>query len=119
MVSRPASAGFGSKGLIKNLSFGACKPDSVRPAYAGLGGHFSQSLSRRSRLRGMRHTREYSTGRRLPYFVLHRIGFFVPPRLRGGAVGSYPTFSLSPHQGSLARTPAGYLFSVTLSVAAA
>ena len=29
-------------------------------------------------------------------FVLHRAGFFVPPALRHGAVGSYPAFSPLP-----------------------
>ena len=63
----------------------------------------------------MRHTRGYWTGRPATYFALHRKGFFVPPRSRGGAVGSYPTFSLSPGATSEDATP-GYLFSVTLSV---
>ena len=75
----------------------------------------------------MRHTRGCGTGRPAAYFVLHRIGFFVPRFLRTHAVGSYPTFSLSPPDTSLARTPtadamsrpSGYLFSVTLSVTTA
>ena len=37
----------------------------------------------------------YSAGRRVPYLALHRVGFLVPPALPHGAVGSYPTFSLS------------------------
>jgi len=63
----------------------------------------------------MRHTRGYWTGRPATYFALHRKGFFVPPRSRGGAVGSYPTFSLSPGVAPEGAPP-GYLFSVTLSV---
>jgi len=43
----------------------------------------------------VRHTRGYRTGRPAAYVALHRIGFFVPPALRRGAVGSYPTFSPS------------------------
>jgi len=44
----------------------------------------------------MRHTRDYWAGRPVPYFVLHRIGFSVPPALPPGAVGSCPTFSPLP-----------------------
>jgi len=44
----------------------------------------------------MRHTRGCWTGRPAAYFALHRIGFFVPPASRRGAVGFYPTFSPSP-----------------------
>ncbi len=64
----------------------------------------------------MRHTRDYWTGRPVSYFVLHRMGFFVPPASRRGAVGSYPTFSPLP---GVPEGPPGGLFSVTLSVAAA
>lgn len=61
----------------------------------------------------MRHTRGYRTGRPAAYVALHRIGFFVPPALLHGAVGSYPTFSPLPD-----GYPPGGLFSVTLSIAA-
>jgi len=52
--------------------------------------HFSKPLARFFRRSEMRHTRDYSTGRRVPYFVLHRIGFFVPLPLRANAVGPLP-----------------------------
>ncbi len=59
----------------------------------------------------MRHTRDYRTSRPVTYFALHRTGFFMPPALRRGAVGSYPTFSPLPR-----GCPRGGIFSVTLSI---
>jgi len=100
--------------------FRSHKPDSVsreRDDY-----HFSRTrsreLARDSCKHGqrVRHTRGYWTGRPAAYFVLHRIGFFVPPPLQANAVGSYSTFSLWP---SRRRRRDGYLFSVTLSITAA
>ena len=52
----------------------------------------------------MRRTRDYPASLRrrgqagglFSLFVLHRAGFFVPPALRRGAVGSYPAFSPLP-----------------------
>ena len=52
----------------------------------------------------MRRTRDYPDGLHrqgqagglFSLFVLHRAGFFVPPALRHGAVGSYPAFSPLP-----------------------
>ncbi len=41
--------------------------------------HFSQQLASLSRRSGMRHTRDYWTGRPVAYFALHPSGFFVPP----------------------------------------
>ena len=41
--------------------------------------HFSQQPKLLSRKRGMRHTRDYRTGRPVAYFALHPSGFFVPP----------------------------------------
>ena len=66
----------------------------------------------------MRHTRGCRTGRPAAYFALHRIGFFVPPASRRGAVGPCPTFSPSPRRLRVfrRRRARGCLFSVTLSV---
>ena len=44
----------------------------------------------------MRHTRDDWADHPVPYFVLHRIGFILPPRLPGSAVSSYLTFSPLP-----------------------
>ena len=105
-----------------------CKPDSVRPGYPGLDGHFSQEpqanswfqpvLRRVRRYPGFRPTEVGLRSRRpLPLFCLapHRV--FRAPSVTLGAVGSYPAFSplpaLNPPHGALT---AGGLFSVTLSV---
>jgi len=105
--------------------FGADKPDSV-PRLAALRSSFlsgrpcgrpARAATAEAAPARMRHTRGYRAGRPATYFALHRKGFFVPPRSRGGAVGSYPTFSLSPGAAP-GGAPPGYLFSVTLSVGA-
>jgi len=112
------------EGMVdENGGFGAGKPDSV-PRLTALRSSFLSgqpcgrtvpAAATEADAARMRHTRGYWTGRPATYFALHRKGFFEPPRSRGGAVGSYPTFSLSP---GAARegAPPGYLFSVTLSV---
>ena len=58
----------------------------------------------RGERRRVRHTRDCWAGRPVPYFVLHRIGFSMPPASLPGAVGSYPTFSPLPRaRGEAAR----------------
>jgi hypothetical protein len=66
----------------------------------------------------MRHTRSYWTGRPAAYFVLHRIGFFVPPSLQTTRWALTPPFHYD-RTGVGEPSLPGYLFSVTLSVAAA
>src|SRR5882757_4275361 len=66
---------------------------------------------------GMRLTRDYPTGRRVPYLVLHRIGFFEPPSLPSARWALTPPFHPYPERAALRRVEPGGLFSVTLSVA--
>ncbi len=72
----------------KETWFWGGKPDSVPPACAGFGRHFSQGRlattlpSGRAAFaerRRVRHTRGYRTGHPAAYFALHQTGFFVPP----------------------------------------
>ena len=102
-----------------------CKPDSVRPGYPGLDGHFSQgSCDPRPSCDGCDVTRgpaspmvKHRSRRPLPLFCLapHRV--FRAPSVALGAVGSYPAFSPLPSVNpSCEVLTAGGLFSVTLSV---
>ncbi len=101
-----------------------CKPDSVQRAACAerLDGHLSHVLaSRRGRgpcgLRlipgGCRRSRSVLGRRPNPSCsVLHRMGFFVPPRLRSGRWAFTPPF----HPCRPVCTGVGGMFSVTLSV---
>ncbi len=83
--------------IRKGLPKGGYKPDSVPPTRARRLAFIH--LADRSPLPaqgGARHTRDLRAGHPVPYFVLHRIGFFVPPGLPPRAVVSYTTFSPLP-----------------------
>ncbi|GAA5482222.1 hypothetical protein Hsar01_01439 [Haloferula sargassicola] len=71
-----------------------CKPDSVRPAFAGLGDHFSHRARRRPRgLGAATNTRGFGGRAALPLFCLAPRGVCRATVVTSGAVGSYPTFS--------------------------
>ena len=89
----------------KILSFGAGKPDSV-PRLAALRSSFlsrpfgpARPPSPAAGPRGdgrMRHTRDSRAGRPVSYFVLHRMGFFVPPASRRARWALTPPFHPCP-----------------------
>ena len=106
---------------MKNLSFGAGKPDSVQRTIHALNLHFSP-VTRRRPVPLLPHLREtqrdatnpgLSDGPPSPLFSLAPEWVFRAAVIAFGAVGSYPTFSPLPP-----GCPDGGLFSVTLSVAA-
>ncbi len=53
---------------------------------------------------GMRLTRDCPTGRRVPYLVLHRIGFFLPPSLPSARWALTPPFHPYPSEISNRRS---------------
>lgn len=65
------------KRLVPGLSRILCRARASRYAPRP---SFLSRLAARS-LAGVRHTRDRETGRLIPYFALHRIGFVVPPTL--------------------------------------
>ena len=81
-----------------------CKPDSVQPATraAGLDGHLSRRQGLRAGGGSLRNGDQYPEGSPLARrsgrrpgsscSVLHRMGFFVPPRLRSGRWALTPPF---------------------------
>ena len=81
-----------------------CKPDSVQPAThaAGLDGHLSRRRGSRAGGGSLRNGDQYPEGSPLARrsgrrpdpscSVLHRMGFFVPPRLRSGRWALTPPF---------------------------
>ena len=81
-----------------------CKPDSVQPATlaAGLDGHLSRRRGSRTGGGSLRNGDQYPEGSPLARrsgrrpgpscSVLHRMGFFVPPRLRSGRWALTPPF---------------------------
>ena len=100
---------------------GRYKPDSVRWAFTQSGRHLSvQALRPVSRRSGMRllpgvtsAEAEWRAGRSFSCYVLHRMGFVVPPFLRSERWALTPPF----HPFLVLRQ--GGLFSVTLSVTGA
>ena len=105
------------------LSFGAVKPDSVppemnrdsivislEPACAGLALRSSEGAKEGAAYPWL------SDGPSSHLFCLAPEGVFRAASVAAGAVGSYPTFSLSPSEARRSRAKEGYLFSVTLSV---
>jgi hypothetical protein len=92
------------------------KPNSVRRRRRR-DDHFSERLIPGSILRIAPAER---VGDPAPCFVLHRMGFFVPRRLRSGRWALTPPFHPCPRRAaslSRSRIVVGGLFSVTLSVA--
>ena len=85
-----------------------CKPDSVQPATraAGLDGHLSRRRGSRAGGGSLRNGDQYPEGSPLSRrsgrrpgpscSVLHRMGFFVPPRLRSGRWAFTPPFHPCP-----------------------
>jgi len=65
-------------GGAKKLALGPVSRILFR-ALRRFGRHFSRLLAQPQRLRAVRHTRGYRTGRPATYFALHQTGFFVPP----------------------------------------
>lgn len=71
------------------------KPDSVRPIIRTAA--FIYLAPRRTLLPGeVRRTRGHWASNPTSYSALHRIGFVLPPRSPGDAVGPYPTISPLP-----------------------
>jgi hypothetical protein len=100
----------------ENISFGAGKPDSVPPACAGFGRHFSQTHlamdlpHRRPAFAGLRQGAAYPRlwdGPPSRLFCLAPDGVFPATNVAVGAVGSYPTFSPLPGRTRLAADQTG------------
>src|SRR6478735_7769299 len=113
-AARPAY-GLVTKPISRILS-GTCVPGS-----SFLSTSAEADQPRHGRLRGpggMRLTRDCPAGRRVPYSVLHRIGFFVPPLLPSARWALTPPFHPYPERAASRRVEPGGMFSVTLSIAA-
>ena len=97
-----------------------CKPDSVRPGCPGLDGHFSQESCDPSPscdgcdvTRGSARPRsDCEAGGLFPCSVLHRIGFFVPPRLPSGRWALTPPFHPYPRSTLLSECRLQAVFSL-------